>query len=305
MPRLPRLHVPHGIYHVTLRGNHREPIFRRPSDREALDEIVVETFERFQSRLHAYCWMTNHLHLLVEIDEDPLGRLMQRLASQYARSFQSRLETTGHLFERRYHSVLVDADSYLLALVRYIHLNPVRAALVRDPADYAWSSHRVYLGLRQAPWVTTTLALGLLHSDEHRARFAYAEFMNDATGESGTWTMPDRHAHEPRVIGNDSFVARIRVADPGPRLQCSLADLVERCCQYFHVSAQELRSPGRCRRLARIRAVIGQLAISHRLASLQAVAHHFGRDESSLRRGVQRLNSMAQPMVSLSDLFPQ
>lgn len=305
MPRQPRLHVPGGLYHVTLRGNHRQAIFCRHSDRDALDRIVVEAFERFQSRLHAYCWMTNHLHLLVQISSDPLGRVMQRIASQYARTFQFRLETTGHLFERRYHSLLVDVDSYLLELVRYIHLNPVRAGLVRDPADFPWSSHRVYLGHQQAPWITTSLTLGLFHAEEQRARLAYAKFMKAGQADGGCWTMPVPHAQERRVLGGESFLSRLPAVLPPLHLRRSLAELIERCCQHFNVSAQQLSSPSRSRHLARIRAIVAHLAVTHRVASLQAVAHQFGRDESSLRRGVLRLSATKQPIVSVCDLFPQ
>ena len=91
--------------------------------------------------------MSNHLHLALQVADAPLGPIVRRIAGVYARRIQQRLPTTGHLFERRYRSVLVDADTHLLRLVRYIHLNPLRAGLVADPADYPWSGHRAYLGL--------------------------------------------------------------------------------------------------------------------------------------------------------------
>lgn len=305
MPRQLRLHVPHGFYHVTLRGNHRQAIFREASDRDILDCIVAEALERFHSRLHAYCWMSNHLHVLVQVATDPLGRLMQRIASQYARAFQSRLNTTGHLFERRYHCLLVDADDYLLELVRYIHLNPVRAGMVRDPADYPWSSHQVYLGRKQVPWVTTAFALGLLHAEQNRAREAYAEFVRAALLDPKTVTIPAGNEQEPRVLGNDEFLSRVPVPASRVRLRCSLDKLVQHCCAHFAVSAEQLRAPGRCRRLARIRAIIADLAITHHISSLQAVAHHFGRDESSLRTGVARLRSTGDGPLAVTDLFPE
>ena len=112
MPRPPRIHVGGGFYHVTLRGNHAQPIFFQPADRVTLESIVADTIPRCGARVHAYCWMTNHIHLLVQVGEIPLGRVILRIASRYARTVQARLYTTGHLFERRYHSVLVDADAY-------------------------------------------------------------------------------------------------------------------------------------------------------------------------------------------------
>lgn len=147
MPRPPRLHVPGAYYHVVLRGNHREALFGSPTDRQVLDEIVADALAHFSSRIHAYCWMTNHLHALLQIADRPLGKIMQRIAQRYARYRHKALRTSGHLFERRYKAKLVDVDAYFLALLRYIHLNPVKAHLVTDPADYPWSSHRAFLGL--------------------------------------------------------------------------------------------------------------------------------------------------------------
>ena len=90
MPRPPRLHVPGGHYHVILRGNHREPLFDSPADREALGDIVAKAIERFDARVHAFCWMTNHLHLLMQIDQRPLGKPMQRIAMRFTRAIGTR-----------------------------------------------------------------------------------------------------------------------------------------------------------------------------------------------------------------------
>lgn len=147
--------LPGAFYHVTLRGNHRQDIFVQSADRQILNEIVAEVMEQFGARLHAYCWMTNHIHALIQVSDVPLGSLMLRIAGRYARTIQAGLHTTGHLFEKRYQPVLVDQDEYLLQLLRYIHFNPVRARLVEFLDHYPWSSHRVYLGQREEPWVTT------------------------------------------------------------------------------------------------------------------------------------------------------
>ena len=148
MPRYPRLHVPGAFAHVTLRGNHRQDIFFSAADRELFNQLVGEVIECCGARLHAYCLMTNHVHLLIQVGDVPLGRIMLRIASRYARTIQQRFYTTGHLFERRYHSILVDADECLLELLRYIHLNPVRAGMVDNIAAYPWSSHHAYVGTR-------------------------------------------------------------------------------------------------------------------------------------------------------------
>lgn len=146
MPRPPRLHIPGACYHVILRGNHREALFGQAADRRVLNDIVADVLIRVGGRIHAYCWMTNHLHALVQIAEAPLGKLMQRIAVRYSRYRHRCLRTSGHLFERRYKAKLVDVDAYFLTLLRYVHRNPVKAHIVSDPADYPWSSHCAYLG---------------------------------------------------------------------------------------------------------------------------------------------------------------
>ncbi len=145
MARKPRVHVPGGVYHVILRGNGGQDIFFRKEDRGELCRLLAEGTDRFEYRVHAYCLMTNHLHLAVEAGQVPLSRGMQNLSFRYTRWINRREKRTGHLFQGRYKALLVDRDAYLLELVRYIHLNPVRAELVDDPVDYPWSGRRGYL----------------------------------------------------------------------------------------------------------------------------------------------------------------
>jgi putative transposase len=102
MPRSARLHVPGGFYHVVLRGNHREALFSTADDRQIINDIVADSISRHGARAHAFCWMSNHLHALLQIDHSPLGGIMQRIAMRYARHRHKTLRTTGHLFERRY-----------------------------------------------------------------------------------------------------------------------------------------------------------------------------------------------------------
>ena len=135
MARKPRVHVPGGIYHVMLRGNGGQDIFFEPEDRGEIYRLLGEGTARFEYRVHAYCLMSNHLHLAVEVGRIPLSRGMQNLAFRYTRWINRREKRMGHLFQGRYRALLVDRDAYLLELVRYIHLNPVRAGLVEEPLD--------------------------------------------------------------------------------------------------------------------------------------------------------------------------
>jgi REP element-mobilizing transposase RayT len=274
MPRRPRVHVAGAFYHVTLRGNHRQAIFRHDADRSTLNAIVAEQIQKFEARLHAYCWMSNHLHLLVQVSDTPLGRPMQHISACYARWFQSTLPTTGHLFERRYHATLVDVESYLLEVVRYIHLNPVRAELVKDPSEYRWSSHGVYLGERREPWITTNFVLGMLSPTGAGAKSAYREFVLQGVNSTGSSSRSTQD-------GDDTVLVQSIRTDPLERLIASE-------CHELGVQPAELAATGRDRRLARVRAVIVQKAVAQQLTSLAAMARRFNRDESSLRESVQR-----------------
>lgn len=288
MPRQIRLHVPGGFYHVTLRGNHRQPIFFTDADRDLLDGLVADAIEQLAARVHAYCWMTNHLHMLVQISDAPLGQLILRIASQYARAVQARLETTGHLFERRYHAVLVDADTYLLTLVRYIHLNPVRAGLVTTPAEYLWSSHRVYLGDQQRRWVTTDFTLRMLAEQPDNAVAKYRDLMESQ--EPCRWGVGNLtpHKDQPQVLGDDRFVAKSNNISFRPRSCQSLEELIQECSIRYRLTTDLLTSPSRARNLAAARAWIGHEAIAGKVASIGEVARHLGRSEGAIRHLMSR-----------------
>ncbi|MGH8177337.1 MAG: REP-associated tyrosine transposase [Steroidobacter sp.] len=287
MPRPLRIHVPGAFYHVTLRGNHRQNIFFSAADRQLFDDITAEVITRFSARVHAYCWMTNHVHILIQVGDAPLGRLMLRVAGRYARSVQSKLRTTGHLFEKRYHPVLVDADEYLLALVRYIHLNPVRARMIQHPTDYPWSSHRTYIGAVTKSWVTTDFALGMFHTERERAIAAYQRFIDAGVASPSVSPLIERNPSDARILGSDEFVGKLLGDAWRPGSQKTLSHLIAEACLQFSVSEQALHSPCTQRHITKARAWIAHQAIVLRIASLSQVARHFNRTEGALRQSVK------------------
>jgi len=287
MPRRRRIHVPGAFYHVTLRGNHRQKIFFRRTDRQLLDKIVAETIDRYSTRLHAYCYMTNHLHFLFQVSATPLGRVMMCIASRYARTVQARLDTTGHLFERRYHPIVVDADEYLLAILRYIHRNPVEAGIVTAVKDYPWSSHHAYLGADTQTWVTTGFALRLFHSERGKAIAAYQRFVEGSTSEGDELITSHLNSDNSRILGSDDFLAKLLSEAGRHGQQKTLDELVANACRRFSVSCDELRSRSRQRRLTRVRAWVAYQAAIQEIASVSEVARAFNRSEGSLRQSVK------------------
>ncbi len=283
MPRRLRIHLAGGLYHVTLRGNHQQNIFVVDNDRHLLNKIVARAIEKFGARLHAYCWMSNHLHLLLQAGTEPISGPMRQMASEFARAMQVKLETTGHFFERRYHATLVDADSYLLEVLRYIHLNPVRAGLVTAPSQFRWSSHHAYAGARQEPWVTTDFVLQLFSADRLRAIAAYLRFVESTPDESVCSRLEGGEA----MIGSDEFIARIGRESPQPRTRQTLNDLIDEARRRFEVNDDQLRSPARDRYLMKVRAWIAHHAKRRGIATCAAVARALGRTEGALRHAIK------------------
>ncbi|HKQ83818.1 MAG TPA: transposase [Steroidobacteraceae bacterium] len=289
MPRAPRLHAPGAVYHVTARGNHRQDIFYKLADRQLLDEIMADAVQRTGARVHAYCWMTNHVHLLVQVAEQPLGNLMQRVAGRFARAIQKDLSTTGHLFENRYHALLVDVDHYFLELIRYIHLNPVRAHICEAPQQYRWSSHRAYLGKSVQPWVYTDFGLSLFSPDLARARVLFQSFVEQRLSSADADLRLAPHPKERRVLGTDQFLEQLALHASTRRSSVSLESLAQAICNERRISLEALRSRSRERHLCDARALIASRAIAQQAASLSAVARFLNRSVSALSRAVSRM----------------
>lgn len=282
MPRSPRLHVSGGLYHVVLRGNHQQRIFDRDTDYYAFEELLARALTRYDARVHAYCWMTNHVHLAAQVGDARLGRLMQAVSSVYARRKQRRVPTTGHFFERRYHATLVDGDAYWLALVRYIHRNPVEAGIVSDPADYPWSSHRCYLGQSRRDWLTVGPTLAMF-GNANEAIAAYSRFVAGAVcNETSETSQPSLLASAADLLPGFEFGDARQ-----PDLR-SLERIVLEVAAELNVDHTLLESSGRDPKLVRARLEIARRALAAGSASLTAVAARLGRSPSTLCEQLKR-----------------
>ena len=144
MARKARVEVAGGLYHVITRGNNRRQIFNSPTDHEKFLSLLAIQKRRLPFFLYAYCLMSNHVHLLIERKADAIGRIMHRVLTGYSQYYNRR--RVGHLLQGRHKAILCQSDRYLAELVRYIHLNPVRARMVTKPEQYPYSSHGAYLG---------------------------------------------------------------------------------------------------------------------------------------------------------------
>jgi putative transposase len=180
MPRPPRAQFPGATYHVTSRGIRRQAIFRDEDDRSFFLKLLELVARRFDWSCLAYCLMTTHYHLVIETKDGNLAAGMQRLNGDFAQNFNRRHEETGHLFERRYHSVLVEDELHLLELYRYMALNPVRAGICTRPEAWRWSSYPAAIGAAPAPaFLAIEWALESFAHDRQRARHLLCAFVED------------------------------------------------------------------------------------------------------------------------------
>jgi putative transposase len=177
MSRPLRLEFEGAIWHVTSRGNERKDIFREDRDRLLLLSLLAAAVKRFRWRLHEYCLMTNHYHLVIETPIRTLAKGMHWLNSEYVRIFNKRYDRVGHLFQGRYKGILVDEQNYLEEVRRYTVLNPVRAGMVADPAEYRWSSYRSHAGLDLLPdWLYSEWLFDL-HTERPKCHEMYRDFV--------------------------------------------------------------------------------------------------------------------------------
>jgi REP element-mobilizing transposase RayT len=133
---------PHASYHVMLRGNDGQPIFFSEEDKYRMCLLLQQGIERFDHRIEAFCFMSNHIHLAIRIGNISISQIIHHLAFRYTGYVNRLYKRIGHLFQGRFKSILIEDETYLKELIRYIHLNPVRAGLTTEPLKYPWSSHR-------------------------------------------------------------------------------------------------------------------------------------------------------------------
>jgi putative transposase len=302
MSRRSRLHVPEGVYYVVQRSNARQPIFTDPSDYATFERLLSTMLVRCRVRVHAFCWEIDAIRLIVQISDMPVGRLMQRLSSQYARRVHRRQGESGHLFQQRYHAVLIDPDAYLLKLIRYLHLLPVRSGRAANPDDYELSSHRAYLGTTSVPWLTTSVALRMLAQRPEQARYAYRRLMFDSIPPEDDINFDRGGSDDPRVLGDRQFMTQIPRSQRVHRSTYSLEQVIDTVSCTLGLERSEVLSRSRQRRLALARALITWYATERGVATLAEVSRRLQRDPSTLFVAVERYRTLRPELFNLTAL---
>jgi len=302
MARKPRIHYPGAIYHVMLRGNAKQAIFNNGEEYRYFEDILAQGLEQYSLMLHAYCWMKNHVHMALQVNDIPLSKLMQNLSQRYTHWVNKRYDRVGHLFQGRYKAILVDKDAYLLALIRYIHFNPVRANMVTDPIDYPLSSHAAYTGHVQPPfWLTVDWGLGQFGKTESAARAAYLHFMGQTTGEELLEQL--RHGNkEGRILGNENFIKDVLTQNSETVLgEVTIKQLVDVVAHVYQVSSLEMTSASRSRHVVEARAMTALIGMDDCDYSLSNFAQYFNRDMPSMSKRVKAIRARLAKNQSMQE----
>src|SRR5512143_1054831 len=203
MARPLRIEYPGAVYHVTSRGNDKKAVFKDDQDRETFLKILAHVNRRYHWLCHAYCLMDNHYHLMIETPDGNLALGMRQLNGVYTQARNKRYNKTGHLFQGRYKAILIQKDTHLLEVCRYVVLNPVRARMVEKPEDWRWSSYRAAAGKEAArPCLTTDWILGQFSRTRAKAEREYRQFVQWGIGKETIW----KEVKGQTLLGEDDFV---------------------------------------------------------------------------------------------------
>jgi REP element-mobilizing transposase RayT len=287
MPRKPRIEFPGAFYHVISRGNKKENIFFESAGKKRFRDKLLEYRNRYKFIIYAYVFMDNHIHLLIESGDVSLSKIMQGLLQSQTQWHNKKYRTVGHLFQGRYKAILCDKDAYLIALICYIHVNPVRAGLVEDPADFAWSSHRSYLGLEKSEIVDVEFILGQLSKNRSEALHMYENLVRDYMNRG---KMDEFYGlRDKRILGNEEFYDGVmqKVSQNVGNLDRilrdkELKDIARAISVLTGITPHELQGSKREPRIIRARALFIRLAMLFTESKKKDISAYLHRKPGSL-----------------------
>jgi putative transposase len=324
MPRQARLDAPGTLHHVMIRGIGRSVIFEDDQDRHDFVSRAGLLAQETGTRIVAWALMKNHVHLLLFSGPGGISKFMRRLLTGYALRYNRRHRRNGHLFQNRYKSIVCEEGTYLLELVRYIHLNPLRAGQVRSMGEldqYPWSGHQVLLGRDKKDWQEREYVLSQFHDKEGRAIRAYRKFMEEGKDQGrrpelvggglvrglGGWSQvlplsgtQERREHDDRILGSGDFVAEmIREAEQNVKrylrvseLKTSIENAIKEMCRTEGVEEREIRMGVRTRKYSRARAKISNHLSREFGVSQAEIARQLGVCTSAIAKALQKIETV-------------
>ena len=322
MPRGARLDAPGTLHHVIVRGIEKRRIVDDRWDRRNFVSRLGQVASDTETDVYAWALMTNHAHILLRSSQHGLSRFMRRFLTGYAITYNLRHKRHGHLFQNRYKSIVCDEDAYFRELVRYIHLNPLRAEVVKNMSEldkYHWSGHSVLMGKLKHEWQDRDYVLSWFGQQEWQSRRAYRKYVEAGVEEGrrpelvggglvrslGGWSQVlslrrenERVLADERILGTGDFVQKV-VSEADERIKYQLGDnerrkkaqqLIARTCKKEDVNANELRMGSRRGRIARVRGEIAYQLVERYGFSLAEVGRQLGVTTSAISKVICRLS---------------
>jgi putative transposase len=326
MPRKARIDAPGALHHVICRGIERRHIFDDDEDRDSFVDRLGDLVLGTSTRCHGWALVDNHAHLLLRTGRVPIATVMRRLLTGYAVTYNRRHRRYGHLFQNRYKSILCQEDSYLLELVRYIHLNPLRARLVSGLEEldrYPYCGHSRIMGKLQAPWQDTDAVLSLFSDKVSEAQRRYRDYVAKGIDQgrkpglvggglirgAGGWkavkSLRKRNVvlkGDERILGDSDFVQAVLEAENENlerryRLEArgyGIEKVIDRVAELFGIESGEVVRPGKQPLRAKARAVVCYWAVRELGMTTTAVGKRLGLTQPAVSKAVQRGENLAE-----------
>ena len=321
MPRQARLDSPGTLHHIIVRGIEKRRIVDDRWDREKFVSRMGHVASDTETVIYAWALMTNHAHILLRSGAHGLSRFMRRFLTGYAITYNRRHKRYGHLFQNRYKSIVCDEDAYFRELVRYIHLNPIRAKVVKTMSEldrYRWCGHSVVIGRMKHEWQDRDYVLSWFGEKEGEARRAYRQYVEEGVGQGrrpelvggglirsmGGWSQVlsmrrhnERVLTDERILGSGDFVDRIiREADQraeyqfvGNKIREKAAEFIEQVCKKENINAKELRMGAKRGRIGQVRSQIAYQLVEDYGVPLAEIARQLGVTTSAISKAINRI----------------
>ena len=323
MPRQPRLDAPGTLHHIMIRGMEGTPIFRQDSDRQIFLDRLGRLLTATGTKILAWVLMDNHIHLLIFSGPQGISQFMRRLLTGYAIYYNHRYSRRGHLFQDRYKSIVCDKDTYLLELVRYLHLNPLRAGIVKNFGElnkYKWCGHAALTGKNPIEWQEKGYVLKYFSDNPRKAIRNYLRYMTEGNVQEhrpdlvggglirslGGWsrvvTLREKGEvieHDSRILGDGDFVTQILAeAEKGLRRQIHVKEkkeIIRRVigahCAKEEVRESEILQGGQRWKTAKARARIAFQLNRDWGISLAEIARNLGVSTSAIANAIRKLEA--------------
>lgn len=310
MARKLRIEFPGAFYHVIARGNNKQDIFHDNKDKKYFLEKVAYYKKKFEFEIFAYILMPNHFHLLIETFNHPLNKIMQGIILSYTIYFQRKYFYTGHLFQGRYKSILCNKESYLLELIRYIHLNPVRSGIVSEPSLYHWSSHPIYLSNQENNIINPSLVLSMFSPSLKIAIKKYKIFILNKITDGHNENF--YNIFDQRFLGNSEFIENVQNSS---ELQKDVnkasiilnniteKDIIDKVAKIFSISKEAIEGQNRKNQIVLARKIFCYIGAEYTNLSKTLLSKELKKDPSYVTHSVNNIKDLIMKDKNLAAMI--